>query len=79
MKRLAAKADMLAVTASRGYRAQALRRLSYELEGSGVDLLVAPALTNVTGTRIRIWPVAGLPLLHLDEPVLPACRQLAVT
>jgi len=47
-----------------------LRRLAWGLEGSGVDLLVAPALTDVAGPRIVVRPVAGLPLLHVDEPRL---------
>lgn len=73
---VAVQADTLAVAASPGLQGESLRRLSYELEGTGVDLLVAPALTNVTGTRISIRPVAGLPLLHLDEPELTGSRQL---
>jgi exopolysaccharide biosynthesis polyprenyl glycosylphosphotransferase len=72
----AVRADTLAVAASPGVTAEALRRLSYELEGTGVDLLVAPALTNVTGSRISIRPVAGLPLLHVDEPELTGARKL---
>jgi exopolysaccharide biosynthesis polyprenyl glycosylphosphotransferase len=69
-------ADTVAVAASPGITGEALRRLSYELEGSGVDLLVAPALTNITGTRVSIRPVAGLPLLHLDEPELSGARKV---
>ena len=69
-------ADTVAVTASPGINGDALRQLSYELEGTGVDLVVAPALTNVTGTRISIRPVAGLPLLHVDEPELTGARKL---
>jgi exopolysaccharide biosynthesis polyprenyl glycosylphosphotransferase len=70
------QADSVAVAASPGINAEALRRLAYELEGTGVDLLVAPALTNITGTRISIRPVAGLPLLHVDEPELTGGRKL---
>ena len=73
---VASGADTVAVTASPGLQGEALRRLSYDLEGTGVDLLVAPALTNVTGTRISIRPVAGLPLLHLDEPELSGIRTV---
>jgi len=69
-------ADTVAVTASAGLNAQALRRLSYDLEGTGVSLLVAPALTNVTGNRISIRPVAGLPLMHVDEPELSGARKV---
>jgi exopolysaccharide biosynthesis polyprenyl glycosylphosphotransferase len=70
------RADTLAIASSPGITGEALRRLSYELEGTGVDLLVAPALTNVTGTRIHIRPVAGLPLLHVDEPELTGGRKV---
>ena len=70
-----AHADTVAVAASPGITAEALRRLSYELEGTGVDLLVAPALTNITGTRVSLRPVAGLPLLHLDVPELDGARK----
>ena len=72
----ASGADTVAVTASPGLQGEVLRKLSYDLEGTGVDLLVAPALTNVTGTRISIRPVAGLPLLHLDEPELTGARRV---
>jgi exopolysaccharide biosynthesis polyprenyl glycosylphosphotransferase len=48
-----------------GYR---LRALAWELEKTGTDLCVAPALLDVAGPRTTIRPVAGLPLLHLDHP-----------
>src|SRR5690606_321891 len=61
-------ADTVAVTTSRFFGPHDLRRLSWSLEGTGVDVIVAPALTDVAGPRIHIRPVAGLPLLHLEEP-----------
>jgi exopolysaccharide biosynthesis polyprenyl glycosylphosphotransferase len=70
------RADSVAVAPGPGISSEALRQLSYELEGTGVDLLVAPTLTNVTGTRISIRPVSGLPLLHVDEPELGGARRL---
>lgn len=67
--------DTVAV-ASNGLTPTDLRRLAWQLEGSGVDLLVSPSLTNIAGPRILIRPVAGLPLLHVDEPDLTGGRQL---
>jgi exopolysaccharide biosynthesis polyprenyl glycosylphosphotransferase len=61
-------ADTLAVTPGPHITSTELRRLAWQLEGSGVGLVVAPALTDVAGPRISIRPVAGLPLLHVDEP-----------
>ena len=34
------------------------------------------ALTDVTGPRISIRPVAGLPLLHIEEPELTGSRRV---
>ncbi len=55
---------------------EALRRLSYELEGTGIDLLMAPAVLNIAGNRISIRPVAGMPLLHVNEPELDGSRKV---
>ncbi|MBX6391696.1 MAG: sugar transferase [Frankia sp.] len=55
---------------------ETLHRVLWNLEGSDVDVLVSSALTDVTGTRISIRPVAGLPLLHVDEPELTGSRRL---
>src|SRR5664280_2111291 len=70
------RADAVAVTASPAVSAQTLRRLAWELEGVGVDLLVSPVLTDVAGPRISIQPVAGLPLLHVNEPEFTGGRKL---
>ncbi|CAI7977875.1 Undecaprenyl-phosphate galactose phosphotransferase [Frankia sp. Hr75.2] len=55
---------------------ETLRRVLWALEGSDVDVLVSSALTDVTGPRISIRPVAGLPLLHIEEPELSGTRRL---
>jgi len=53
-----------------------LHRLAWSLEGSGVDLVVAPVLADVAGPRIVARPVAGLPLLHVEEPRLSGFKCL---
>jgi exopolysaccharide biosynthesis polyprenyl glycosylphosphotransferase len=70
-------ADAVAVLACPEMDGSALRRLSWNLARSGIDLLVAPALMDVTGPRIAIRPVCGLPLLHVDEPTLSGGRRIA--
>ncbi|HET8617226.1 MAG TPA: sugar transferase [Actinomycetales bacterium] len=67
----------VAVTSSHSVPAPTLRRIGWALEGTGIDLVVAPALTNIAGPRIHVRPVAGLPLLHVEEPRLPRGGQLA--
>ncbi|NHC45893.1 sugar transferase [Motilibacter sp. K478] len=64
----AVDADTVAVTSSDAMGSDALRRLGWALEGSGVGLVVVPSLTDVAGPRIHTRPVAGLPLLHVEEP-----------
>jgi exopolysaccharide biosynthesis polyprenyl glycosylphosphotransferase len=61
-------ADTVAVLACPEMSGYRLRALAWELEKTGTDLCVAPALLDVAGPRTTIRPVAGLPLLHLDHP-----------
>ena len=70
------RADTVAIADHDTLRNGALRRLGWSLEGSGVDLLVAPSVTDVAGPRIVIRPVAGLPLLHVEEPELTGASRL---
>jgi exopolysaccharide biosynthesis polyprenyl glycosylphosphotransferase len=69
-------ADTVAIGAWSDVTPPDLRRLSWELEGSGVALVVAPSVTDFTGPRIHIRPVAGLPLLHLEQPEFSGGRRM---
>ena len=62
------EADTVAVLACPEMAGNRLRNLSWELEKTGTDLCVAPALLDVAGPRTTIRPIAGLPLLHVDHP-----------
>jgi exopolysaccharide biosynthesis polyprenyl glycosylphosphotransferase len=64
------EADTIAVcgAAAAGSEPGELRRLAWQLEGTGVDLVVAPQLTDIAGPRVHIRPVEGLPLLYVEEP-----------
>lgn len=61
-------ADTVAVTTASETAAEYLRRLSWELEGTGLQLLVAPGLVEVAGPRLHIRPLEGLPLLSVEPP-----------
>jgi exopolysaccharide biosynthesis polyprenyl glycosylphosphotransferase len=63
-------ADTIAVCGSASAEPGELRRLAWALEGTGVDLVVAPQLTDIAGPRVHIRPIEGLPLLHVEEPTL---------
>ena len=71
------QADAVAVASTSSFEDGALQRLAWELEGSGIDLVVAPAVTDVAGPRISVRPIAGLPLLHVEEPQLSGAARAA--
>ena len=45
-----------------------LRRAMWELEDHSVRAIVVPSLTDVSSERLKVRPVAGLPLVHLEAP-----------
>jgi exopolysaccharide biosynthesis polyprenyl glycosylphosphotransferase len=69
-------ADTVAVLSRGGLSARELRELSWQLEGQGVDLALSPGLTDVAGPRIHVRPMAGLPLLHVEEPSFGGLRRV---
>ena len=69
-------ADTVAVLACPEMSGVRLRELAWELEKTGTDLCVAPALLDVAGPRTTIRPVAGLPLLHVDHPEFTGGKQV---
>lgn len=71
-----AEADAVAVLACPELAGVELRRLAWQLEKTGTELLVASALLDIAGPRTSIRPVAGLPLLHVEHPELTGARRL---
>ena len=67
-------ADTVAVLACPEMDGIRLRGLAWELEKTGTDLCVSPALLDVAGPRTTIRPTAGLTLLHVDHPQLTGAR-----
>ena len=70
------RTEATAVAISPQMDGERLRKALWALEGSDVDVLVSSAITDVTGPRIHLRPVAGLPLLHIEEPELTGARRL---
>jgi exopolysaccharide biosynthesis polyprenyl glycosylphosphotransferase len=71
------RADAVAITPSETLQTEVVRQLAWRLEGRNIDLLIAPALADLAGPRVSVRPVAGLPLLHLDEAVLSRPQAFA--
>ena len=53
-----------------------VRELGWRLENSNTELVLASALTNVAGPRIRTRPVDGLPLMHVEMPHFTGGRHI---
>jgi exopolysaccharide biosynthesis polyprenyl glycosylphosphotransferase len=69
-------ADTVAILACPELNGGRLRRLAWELEKTGTDLCLAPALLDVAGPRTTVRPAAGLPLLYVDHPDLSGAKQV---
>lgn len=53
-----------------------LQRLSWDLEETPADVVVAPVLMEVTGPRLNVSPVFGLPLLRVSAPSFAGFRWM---
>jgi exopolysaccharide biosynthesis polyprenyl glycosylphosphotransferase len=61
-------ADTVALTATEHLGPEGIRDLSWRLDALGLDLLVSPGVVDVAAPRLTMWPVAGLPLIHVERP-----------
>ena len=61
-------ADCVAVSSSDAITADVVRKLGWQLEPVGVDLMLTAELAGVAGPRITITPASGVALLHVDAP-----------
>ncbi|MGS0685692.1 sugar transferase [Nakamurella sp. GG22] len=69
-------ADTVAVTSTASFGPSRVRKLSWELEDTDAELILAPALTNIAGPRVHTQPVAGLPLIHVDRPTYRGANKI---
>jgi len=71
------RAGAVALAPSSQINGETIRQLAWLIEARGIDLLVAPAIMDVTGPRLTVRPAAGLPLLHLDEASLSRPQRIS--
>jgi exopolysaccharide biosynthesis polyprenyl glycosylphosphotransferase len=45
-----------------------MRQAVWDLEQHDVQVIVAPSVTDISSERVRVRPVGGLPLMHIDPP-----------
>jgi len=72
-------ADLVACSGSWRLGSSGLRRLGWDLEGTGIGMVLAPGMTQVAGPRILTRPVAGLPLMHVEAPRFTGPRRAMKT
>lgn len=68
--------DIVIVVGSDELDAASINELSWRLD-SGQQLVVAPQLVGVAGSRIHTRPVAGLPLIHVETPSYDGPKRFA--
>ncbi|TFC32020.1 sugar transferase [Cryobacterium sp. TMT2-18-3] len=71
------RADTVIFTGADIFGPRRLRELGWELQARKVDLIMAPALTDIAGPRIHTRPVSGLPLIQVDFPAFQGSRHAA--
>ncbi|MFC9898347.1 sugar transferase [Nocardia sp. NPDC127579] len=62
------RADTVAVTATDYLGPAELRRMAWELDPLGIELIVTPGVVDIAGTRLTNRLVAGMPMLHIAKP-----------
>ncbi|MBX9244237.1 sugar transferase [Actinotalea ferrariae] len=71
--------DAVTVVGADSLTSDVVRRLGWDLEGSGIDLALTVAVRDVAGPRVIVNPVNGLPLVYVDEPRFSGPKYLVKT
>ncbi|WP_372696883.1 sugar transferase [Arthrobacter sp. JSM 101049] len=74
VSRLGADAVVVAGALQGGNRA--IQDLGWRLERTRTEVILVSSLTNVAGPRIRMRPVEGLPLMHVELPTFTGWRHV---
>ena len=72
-------ADVVVVASPSDLDGIELRRLSWELDDNGIELIVSPGVVEVTGPRMSIRAAANLSLLHIERPALRGLNAASKT
>jgi exopolysaccharide biosynthesis polyprenyl glycosylphosphotransferase len=70
------RADAVLVASASETAGQYLRNLSWRLEGTNIEVLVAPGLIEVAPARMQIRPTTSVPLIHVREPEFRGVRRV---
>lgn len=70
------RADAVLVASASETAGQYLRDLSWRLEGTNIDVLLAPGLVEAAPARLQVRPTASIPLIQVREPEFRGLRRL---
>lgn len=62
------RAEAVLVTDTNHLGSAGLRELTWQLEGTGIELMLSPNVLDIVGSRLHLHDVSGMPMLHVDEP-----------
>ncbi|SBS76880.1 Exopolysaccharide biosynthesis polyprenyl glycosylphosphotransferase [uncultured Mycobacterium sp.] len=71
------RAHTVALTATDHLHPTEIRRLIWELDSLGVDLLIAPGLVDVAEDRLHSRPVAGMAMFEVTRPQYEGANSAA--
>ncbi|MGW3543765.1 sugar transferase [Nocardia niigatensis] len=69
-------ADTVAVTATDNLGPADFRRMAWELDELGAELIVTPGLVDIAGTRLTHRVVASMPMLHVEKPQYDRAKSI---
>ena len=68
-------ADTVAIAGTEHFGVKGIRRLIWDLEPKGVDLMVSTGVMDVALSRLVMRPSAGLPVLHIEKPKYQGAKK----
>jgi len=68
-------ADTVAIAGTEHFGVRGIRRLIWDLEPMGVDLVVSTGVMDCALSRLVMRPTAGLPLLHIEKPLYQGAKR----
>ena len=69
-------ADTVAIAGTEHFGVRGIRRLIWDLEPMGVDLVVSTGVMDVALSRLVMRPTAGIPLLQIEGPQYRGSKKL---
>ena len=60
--------DVIVLTGGVVSTSAAFNELVWALEHENVEVVIAPSVTDIAQSRLRVRPVGGVPLIHVDRP-----------